>query len=321
MNRARILVVDDQPNLRWMVKTNLTRHGFEVLEAADGEEALRLIANESPDLLVLDVMMPKLDGFEVLEKLQQVPGTRDIPVIFLTAKASERDRIHGLALGAHDYVSKPFSLQELYLRITRLLETRAQIERLVEFGKRDAVTGLSNRQAFEMKLRELWADRGGEVSLIFLTLQHLDEVTTRDGLDRLDEVLAVVADSLKQVAPEEGHAFWVGGNHAAVLVPWAEERAERLRDALSTAIGEAIAAAGMAGTIAVSSSLAERTADEGLDEFLRRATAQDGVVAGDLERDAQVIPIGPWVNRRDKNPRPPGTNGTNGTNGDLGNSD
>lgn len=295
MNRARILVVDDQPNLRWMVKTNLTRHGFDVVEAADGEEALRKVASESPDLLVLDVMMPRMDGFAVLEQLQQVPGTRDIPVIFLTAKASERDRIHGLALGAHDYISKPFSLQELYLRVARLLEVRAQIERLVEFGQRDTATGLSNRQAFEMRLREMWADSDSTFSLIFITLQHLDHVTTSEGLDRLDEVLAIAADSLKRVAPKDGQAFWVGGNHAAVLVPWPRERASRLTDLVASAIGEAVVMAGLGDTIDVTTGLAERAPGETLDDFIRRATSRDYDGSGDIVEDAQVIPIGPWV--------------------------
>lgn len=278
-----------------MVKTNLTRHGFEVVEAADGEEALKKVASDSPDLLVLDVMMPVLDGFEVLEQLQQVPGTRDIPVIFLTAKASERDRIHGLSLGAHDYISKPFSLQELYLRVMRLLETRAQIERLVEFGQRDAATGLSNRQAFELKLRELWANPETDFSLIFITLLNLDEVTTRDGLDRLDQVLAVVADTLKRAAPKDGQAFWVGGNHAAVLIGWGKEKAELLRSTLTDAIDEAIAASGLGRTVEVTSGLAERLEGEDLDSFLKRATAKGASGRTDLVEDAEVIPIGPWV--------------------------
>lgn len=295
MNRARILIVDDQPNLRWMVKTNLARHGFDVVEAADGEEALRKVASESPDLLILDVMMPRMDGFAVLEQLQQVPGTRDIPVIFLTAKASERDRIHGLALGAHDYISKPFSLQELYLRVARLLEVRAQIERLVEFGQRDSATGLSNRQAFEMKLREMWANSDSTFSLIFITLQHLDHVTTSEGLDRLDEVLAIAADVLKRVAPEDAQAFWVGGNHAALLVPWPRVRAGKLSEVVTREIGEAVIAAGLGETMEVTAGLAERVSGETLDDFIRRATSRGYEGGSEIVEDARVIPIGPWV--------------------------
>lgn len=295
MNRARILVVDDQPNLRWMVKTNLARHGFDVIEAADGEEALRKVASESPDLLVLDVMMPRMDGFAVLEQLQQVPGTRDIPVIFLTAKAAERDRIHGLALGAHDYISKPFSLQELYLRIARLLEVRAQIERLVEYGQRDSTTGLANRQAFEMKLREMWANSDTTFSMIFITLQHLDHVTTIEGLDRLDEVLAASANSIREVAPGEAAVFWVGGNHAAILVPWPRDRAERLKATAQSAVSRAVRVAGLDETVEVTSGVAERVSGESLDDFIRRATSSSSDEHAEIVEDAQVIPIGPWV--------------------------
>ncbi|MEO1063037.1 MAG: response regulator transcription factor [Actinomycetota bacterium] len=115
----QLLIVDDEANLRSMLRAALSHHGFEVSEAADGAEALRVIDADQPDLVVLDVMMPELDGFEVCRRLRSV-GNRT-PVLFLTAKDDTEDRVRGLTLGGDDYLQKPFSLDELVARIHAVL--------------------------------------------------------------------------------------------------------------------------------------------------------------------------------------------------------
>jgi two-component system response regulator ResD len=104
-SKGRVLVVDDEPMVREVVAAYLAREGFAVDEAGDGERALELIGQTHPDLVVLDVMLPKLDGFSVLSKVRRVA---DVPVILLTARTEEPDRVLGLELGADDYVVKPF---------------------------------------------------------------------------------------------------------------------------------------------------------------------------------------------------------------------
>ncbi|ROP42878.1 response regulator transcription factor [Pseudokineococcus lusitanus] len=116
---ARLLVVDDEPNIRELLSTSLRYAGFEVHTAPDGHEALRQAERVRPDLLVLDVMMPDLDGFAVTRRLRE--RGRDTPVLFLTAKDDLADRVQGLTVGGDDYVTKPFSLEEVVARIRAIL--------------------------------------------------------------------------------------------------------------------------------------------------------------------------------------------------------
>jgi two-component system OmpR family response regulator len=116
---ARLLVVDDEPNIRELLSTSLRFAGFEVHTAANGQEALSQAERTRPDLLVLDVMMPDLDGFAVTRRLRE--RGRDTPVLFLTAKDDVTDRVAGLTVGGDDYVTKPFSLEEVVARIRAIL--------------------------------------------------------------------------------------------------------------------------------------------------------------------------------------------------------
>src|SRR5437588_1815269 len=111
--RQKILVVDDEPEAVELVEFNLKQAGFEVASAADGVEALTKTRSLLPDLIVLDVMLPELDGMEICKMLRRDKTTAKIPIIMLTAKAAEIDRVLGLELGADDYITKPFSPREL----------------------------------------------------------------------------------------------------------------------------------------------------------------------------------------------------------------
>jgi DNA-binding response OmpR family regulator len=116
----RVLVVDDDVNVRDVVRRYLEQAGYHVTLAGDGENALRLATQSRPDLVVLDLMLPGIDGFEVCRRLHAAPGP-EIPVVMLTARGEEEDRIAGLRLGADDYVAKPFSPRELVLRVASVL--------------------------------------------------------------------------------------------------------------------------------------------------------------------------------------------------------
>ena len=117
----RVLVVDDEPDICALVAFHLAKAGFRVTTAGTGIEALACVRDEEPALVVLDLMLPGLSGYEVLERLRAEPNTRDVPVLMLTARREEEDRIRGLALGADDYQTKPFSPQELVLRVAAIL--------------------------------------------------------------------------------------------------------------------------------------------------------------------------------------------------------
>lgn len=122
----QILVVDDEPDISALVAYHLARASYRVRTAADGAEALRAVEMQPPDLIVLDLMLPGASGFEILQELKRRPETQTVPVILLTARREERDRIEGLQLGADDYVAKPFSPQELVLRVGAVLRRSAQ---------------------------------------------------------------------------------------------------------------------------------------------------------------------------------------------------
>jgi two-component system OmpR family response regulator len=127
---ARLLVVDDEPNIRELLSASLRYAGFEVMTAADGQQALALAESFRPDLLVLDVMMPGLDGFGVVRRLRQ--SGRHTPVLFLTARDAAEDKVSGLTLGGDDYVTKPFSLDEVVARIRAVLRRTAAAQTAAE---------------------------------------------------------------------------------------------------------------------------------------------------------------------------------------------
>jgi two-component system phosphate regulon response regulator PhoB len=119
--KPHILVVEDEDSLATLLQYNLEKEGYDVAVGADGEEALLLVDERLPDLIVLDWMLPKISGIEVCRRLRQRPETRNIPIIMLTARGEETDRIRGLDTGADDYVVKPFSMTELAARIRAVL--------------------------------------------------------------------------------------------------------------------------------------------------------------------------------------------------------
>jgi len=173
--RSRILIVDDEPEAVELVEFNLKQAGFDVVCAADGAEALRKARAELPSLVVLDLMLPEVDGLEICRMLRRDPATAGLPIIMLTAKAAEIDRIIGLEVGADDYVTKPFSPRELVLRVKKMLDRARTIEASSEqlrFGDllidppRHLVSWRGRRidlTATEFKLLSLLAQRRGRV--------------------------------------------------------------------------------------------------------------------------------------------------------------
>lgn len=129
-NQVKVLVVDDEPNIVELLTVGLKFQGFNVASASDGEEALELAREFRPDAFILDVMMPGMDGFELLPKLRE--ENLDGPVLFLTAKDAVENRIHGLTIGADDYVTKPFSLEEVITRLRVILRRGAYSEDIPE---------------------------------------------------------------------------------------------------------------------------------------------------------------------------------------------
>lgn len=173
--KAKILVVDDEPDALELIDVNLRAAGFEVILADDGREALQKARAIMPDLIVLDVMLPETDGLEVCKTLRRENATARIPIIMLTARAAEMDRVLGLELGADDYITKPFSPRELILRVRNLLERASagvkkneqiRLGNLVIDQPRHRVTHMGKAlelTATEFKLVTVLAERRGRV--------------------------------------------------------------------------------------------------------------------------------------------------------------
>ena len=123
---ARILVAEDDPNSRKLLDFRLKSVGHEVIFAVDGGEALEMVTKEKPELVLLDIIMPVMNGFQVLRKLKSQEETKNIPVIMLTSKAQEKDIVSGLEVGAVDYITKPFSFAELNARVNHALSSHSQ---------------------------------------------------------------------------------------------------------------------------------------------------------------------------------------------------
>ena len=130
--KEKILIVEDEKDIIKMIEYNLKKEGYKVIDARDGEDALDLAVREYPDLILLDLMLPGIDGLEVCKSLKKESKTSSIPIIMLTAKSQESDKVVGLELGADDYITKPFSPRELIARIKAVLRRVAEKEKLPE---------------------------------------------------------------------------------------------------------------------------------------------------------------------------------------------
>jgi two-component system phosphate regulon response regulator PhoB len=180
--KPRILIVDDEPETVELVRYNLERAGYSVSSAADGEEALRKARSAEPSLIVLDLTLPELDGFEVCRILRRDPLTAGIPIIMLTARAAEVDRIVGLEIGADDYVTKPFSPRELVLRIKKVLERKQPEKPSEKFVCGDFIIDVPRHEvSWQGKAIELTAT---EFALLLTLARRRGRVQSREQLLR-----------------------------------------------------------------------------------------------------------------------------------------
>ncbi len=175
-----ILVVDDEERMVRFIRLNLEHDGFRVIEAFNGTQALDKVRSNLPDLVILDIMMPDIDGFEVLRILREVSS---VPVIMLTAKGEEDDRVRGLELGADDYITKPFSPRELVSRVRAVLRrTEAAV------GASHDIIEVDERLKLDFDRREIWVEgklvklRPTEYRLLYHLVQNAGWVVTHDQL-------------------------------------------------------------------------------------------------------------------------------------------
>jgi len=174
MGKATVLIVDDEEDIRELVELNLTQEGYKVLSCETGEQAIEIAGSKLPDLVILDLMLPGIDGLEVCKQLKGNIKTENIPIVMLTAKGDEADIVTGLELGAEDYVTKPFRGKVLVARVRRIL--RRTIER-----SEKAVTIKTHDLTIDPSRREVLV-KGKPVELTFTEFNVLRTLARRPGL-------------------------------------------------------------------------------------------------------------------------------------------
>ena len=220
-----ILVADDDPAILRLVEINLKLKGFDVLTASDGEEALRMVHEQTPALVLLDIMMPKMNGYDVCERIRADGRIRHINVIMLTAKSLSADKIVGLTAGADDYVLKPFDPMELVARV------KSTLRRSREMRAISPLTGLPGNVQIEEEIRHSFS-AGEPFAVCYADLDNFKGYNDRYGFLQGDRAIVYTANTLREVAESFPGSFvgHVGGDDFVAVVPpeVAEDIAKRI---------------------------------------------------------------------------------------------
>jgi len=272
-----ILVVEDDEDAR-IVLTELLRPRYDVDAVGDGETALKRAAELNPDLVLLDLFLPGMDGFGALTGLRRNSKTADTPVIFLSAQGDAETKSQGLSLGAADYLAKPFSEQELMARVDRTLKLAAQKEHFRALAQTDGLTGLPNFRSFHARLEEEVARAhryGHPLACAMVDLDGLKEINDRLGHAAGNRAIMALADAVREELRDTDFAARYGGDEFVVLLPQTSEShgalfAERLRRRLIEVSQEAgLPVRGSIGVAAVAAD--ELDSPEAAEDLLRRA--------------------------------------------------
>jgi diguanylate cyclase (GGDEF)-like protein len=222
-----ILVVDDDPDIARFVEVNLRSAGYDVAVASDGEQALARAGEMRPDLVLLDVMMPRIDGFEVAQRLRRNPQTANTSIIMLTAKALSTDKVLGLTAGADDYIIKPFDPIELLARV------KGTLRRAKEMRNLSPLTGLPGNIRIQEEIeRNVREDR--PFAVLYSDLDNFKAYNDQKGFvrgDRLIQATArIIQDGVVEYAGSDGFVGHVGGDDFVAVVPpdFAEEVAKKI---------------------------------------------------------------------------------------------
>jgi two-component system, cell cycle response regulator len=255
---ATILVADDEPINRSLIQRRLERAGYHVLTAQNGQEAVEIARASLPDIVILDVMMPVMDGLEACRLIKADASTRDIPVIFLSARDETDVKVSGLSLGANDYISKPFKAEELLARVDVAMrmkrerdqlrvtaeEERERAELAQERAMTDALTGLLNRYGLQRVLAYEHAEArrySRPLSSLMIDLDNFKTINDTYGHSAGDTALRQVAAILTEVVRRSDMVFRYGGEEFLVLLPetdldGAASLAEKIRAAAAASL-------------------------------------------------------------------------------------
>jgi diguanylate cyclase (GGDEF)-like protein len=238
----KILVVDDDASTARLVRGWYKDQPVEILEAKDGDEGIRRAIGEKPDIILMDLSMPGIDGFEASRRLKADPATSDIPVILLSAHREPRTKREGFEAGIDHYVEKPFDLDEMDARIRSMLQKSKTYLKLQVEATVDEKTGLANYRVFYKKLREEW-ERSERyklpLSIVMLDLDDFKKVNDSHGHPAGDKVLREFAMLVSGGARGTDLAARYGGEEFAMILPHTDrERAERVAERVRAAVAD-----------------------------------------------------------------------------------
>ena len=212
----RLLVVDDDPFIARLLEIELSAAGYAVQVANDGQQALDMVRRDPPDLVITDVMMPHIDGFELTRMLRQEPSTATVSVIILTARGLSADKLEGFAIGADDYIVKPFDTPELLARV------RGVLRRSKDMRDESPLTGLPGNVRIQEEI-ETRVDAGQEFALLYVDFDNFKAYNDRYGFSRGDDVIRglarIIAEVVGELAPDDHFVGHLGGDDFVAMVP------------------------------------------------------------------------------------------------------
>jgi diguanylate cyclase (GGDEF)-like protein len=238
MNKKRTILVIDDSSISLNHLVRILEDEYIVLVASGGVEGVQVAKAAKPDIILSDIVMPQMDGYEVLSALRELRETKDIPVVFITSLDQECNEAKGLELGASDYISKPFNPTIVKLRVRLLLKLVEQMQIINEMGMVDTTTRLPNRHYFDVRLKEEWKRAAGEDSTLGILRIDIDKIrsyNTIHGYRAGDEMLVKVAEIISDntlVQPGNIAARWAFGGFVVLL--------QKVTDSECNSIGENI---------------------------------------------------------------------------------
>lgn len=210
-----IMVVEDTESNIDMMMAILKE--FDVIPATSGADALELLEEEKVDLILLDILMPEMDGFEVCRRLKSDPVSKDIPVIFITAKTDEESIEEAYEIGGIDYVTKPFKPRELLARVKTQLKLQNMLRELEFLATRDSLTGIYNRRKF-FELAQQMYDRYDDVYAVMIDVDHFKRINDEYGHDAGDVALKKITTAIQNLLPKESIFGRMGGEEFVILM-------------------------------------------------------------------------------------------------------
>lgn len=281
---AKILVAEDDRDAAVLMQLVLKKAGHQVRLVGSGRAVLDACAEESPDLLLLDVAMPELDGYEVARRLKERAETRDVPLVFVTGSSETRSKVAGLTVGANDYITKPFHRDELLARVAVALRIKQQTDdlkaanaQLAALSLLDSLTNLYNRRHLDQRLEEevARANRyGGPLTCLMLDIDRFKSVNDRYGHQEGDAVLRMVANVLRQATRISDVVGRYGGEEFTILAPETDLAA-------GAVLAERIRSSVAAQEVLLDGEKVRVTISIGLAQHVRRDTGADLIAAAD----------------------------------------